>query len=137
MPELPEVETIRMQLEKYLVGHVVESVEERHKGILRGDYKRVEGGKVTGVRRFGKVTVIDLSNGYSVLIHVKLTGQIVYRGLNLGQNSLSKKVTGGLGGAHTHVIFHLDSDGKLFYNDVRRFGWIEIIQSSNVKLKSL
>ena len=136
MPELPEVETIRIQLEKYLMDHKVERVEARYKN-FEGNGRDLEGGKVKGIRRFGKVLVIDLSNGISTVIHIKLTGQLIYRGPNLLKaKSLSPKVSGGLGGKHTHVIFHLDKGGILYYNDVRKFGWIKIIKSSELKVKS-
>src|SRR3972149_10990987 len=132
MPELPEVETIRIQLEKYLVEHKVKSVEARYKN-FEGNGRDLEGGKVKGIRRFGKVLVIDLANGYSIVIHIKLTGQFIYRGPNLLKaESLSPKVSGGLGGKHTHVIFHLDKGGFLYYNDVRRFGWIKIVKTKDV-----
>src|SRR3972149_5931928 len=133
MPELPEVETIRGQLEKYLVGHKVTGVAVHYKN-FEGEGKRLIGGKVTRIRRFGKVTVIDLDNGYSVVAHIKLTGQFIYRGPNLkGTLVLSKKVVGGVSGKHTHVTFKLDKNGVLYYNDVRRFGWIKIVKTKGVE----
>ncbi len=133
MPELPEVEAIKLQLAKFLVGHTIDSVE-----ILNPKYEipkeKILGSKVTGTRRFGKVTVIDLDNGYSILTHVKLTGQFIYRGPNLPDpKELSKKVTGGIPGPHTLVIFNLDKGGILYYNDVRRFGWIRIVRSNEIE----
>ena len=111
MPELPEVESIKLQLNKYLVGHKIISVEVKDRKILQGDENKIIGGIVKDVRRFGKVTVIDLSCGYSIITHVKLTGQYVYRGPNLqNPKSLSKKVVGGVPGSHTHVIFNLDKE---------------------------
>lgn len=132
MPELPEVESIRIQLEKYLVGHKIEKVDARYKN-FEGKGADLEGGKVKGVRRFGKVLAIDLDNGYSVVSHIKLTGQFIYRGPKLKSPSdLSKKVVGGIPGKHTHVIFSLDKGGKFYYNDVRRFGWIKIVKTKDV-----
>lgn len=142
MPELPEVETMRLQLEKFLTGHKIVSVEVKNRKIFGGDEKQIIDAKIIGTRRFGKVSVIDLSNKYSILTHVKLTGQFIYRGPNLscgaGSGSarknpyLSPKVIGGLGGPHTLVIFNLDKGGVLYYNDVRRFGWIKIAKSEEV-----
>jgi formamidopyrimidine-DNA glycosylase len=134
MPELPEVESIRIQLEKYLVGHRIEDVKIRYGKKFEGDLKDIVGTKVKKVRRFGKVLSIDLDNGFSILVHVKLTGQLIYRGPNLPKpHKLSKKVTGDVPGKHTHVIFNLDKKGKLYFNDVRKFGWIRITQSSKLK----
>src|SRR5690348_12040331 len=80
MPELPEVETLTLGLKKYLVGHTIESVELRLKKQFQGDPKNTEKAKVVGIRRFGKGLVIDLSNKFSLAIHIKLTGQLIYRG---------------------------------------------------------
>lgn len=133
MPELPEVETIRGQLEKFLVGHKILEVEVRNSKIFTGNVKDLVGGKVTGVRRFAKVLSIDLNNSYSITSHIKLTGQYIYRGPNLkNPKDLSKKIVGGVPGLHTHVIFKLDKGGFLFYNDLRRFGWIRVIKTDEV-----
>ncbi|HLD92477.1 MAG TPA: bifunctional DNA-formamidopyrimidine glycosylase/DNA-(apurinic or apyrimidinic site) lyase [Patescibacteria group bacterium] len=136
MPELPEVETIKLQLNRFLVGHRITSVEVRNRKIFQGDEKRIVGAKVIDTRRFGKVTVIDLDNKYSILTHVKLTGQFIYRGPNLKTDSLSKKVIGGLAGPHTLIVFTLDKNGVLYYNDVRRFGWIKLEKTSEVENES-
>ncbi len=134
MPELPEVETMRLQLQKFLTGQKILSVEVKNRKTFQGDEANIIGGKVTGTRRFGKVSVIDLDNGYSILTHVKLTGQYIYRGHNLKNLlKLSSKVIGGIPGPHTLVIFNLDRDGVLYYNDVRRFGWIRIEKTEDVE----
>ena len=74
-----------------------------------------------------------MDNGFSIVSHIKLTGQFIYRGPNLKKISeLSRKVVGGLGGKHTHVTFDLDRGGKLYYNDVRRFGWIKVVKTKDV-----
>jgi len=133
MPELPEVETIKLQLERFLKGHKIVSVEVNNLKTFSGNPKDIVGSKATGTRRFAKVVAIDLSNGYSILTHVKLTGQFIYRGPNLSRPvELSKKVVGGVPGPHTLVIFNLDRGGKLYYNDIRRFGWIRVVATSKV-----
>src|SRR3989344_2783584 len=137
MPELPEVETIRIQLDKFLIGHTVEKVEVKNRRILASGENLLIGGKVIKVRRFGKVTVVDLDNGYSFLVHVKLTGQFIYRGPNLKKPlNLSNKVVGVVPGKHTHVIFYFDRGGILYYNDIRQFGWIKIVQSAKLKAQN-
>lgn len=132
MPELPEVETIRKGLEKYLVGHKIEKLDAHYKN-FEGNAKALESGGVKAIRRFGKVLSIDVDNGYSVVIHIKLTGQLIYNGPNLkASGQLSKKVIGGVPGKHTHVIFHLDKGGILYYNDVRKFGWVKVVKTKDV-----
>lgn len=134
MPELPEVESIKLQLNKYLVDHKIEAVDVRNLKIFEGKTSDVVGAKVRKVRRFAKVLSIDLSNGNSLVIHIKLTGQLIYRGPNLKTPKiLSKKVVGGIPGPHTHVIFNLDKGGVFYYNDVRRFGWIRVIKTDEVE----
>jgi len=133
MPELPEVESIRMQLEKYVVGHKIENILVANPRIFNENPQNLIGAKFVEIRRFGKVLVMDLDNGFSLVAHVKLTGQFIYRGPKLKKSvSLSKKVTGGLGGKHTHVIFELDRGAKLYYNDVRRFGWIKLVKTKDL-----
>lgn len=132
MPELPEVEAIKFQLGRLLKGHKIVSVESKHPKFLV-DPKKIVGASVSGTRRFGKVVVIDLDNGNSIIAHVKLTGQFIYRGPNLGKTPLlSKKVVGGVPGPHTLLIFNLDKGGVLYYNDIRRFGWVRVLGTSDV-----
>lgn len=143
MPELPEVETIRMGLEKYLVGCTIEDVEIRLPKIFHGNPIDIEGAKVKGVRRFGKALVIDLDNGFSIAAHIKLTGQFVYVDSDKRQviSNESRKLVGGqLPNKWTHVVFKLKAisdkrkvgDAYLFYNDVRQFGWVRTIPTVEV-----
>ncbi len=133
MPELPEVETVKLGLQRYLIGHKILAVEVHSKRIFPGDPKSVKGATIKNVRRFAKVIVIDLSNGNSFVIHIKLTGQLIYRGPHLKNPPLLSKKVLGLPGKHTHVIFNLDKNGVLYYNDVRQFGWIKIIKTKKVE----
>lgn len=132
MPELPEVETIRLGLTKYLVGHKILGVEVKVAKLFEGDPKNITGAKVNGVRRFGKGLVIDLDNKYSLAIHIKLTGQLIYRDKETSKISVSKKVGESIPNKFTHVIFKLDRAAFLYYNDWRRFGWIRVVKTSEV-----
>ncbi len=133
MPELPEVETVKIQLNKFLTSHKIEDVTIHTPKVFTGSPKDVIGAKIKRVRRFAKVISIDLSNGNSLVIHIKLTGQLIYRGPNLkNPSALSKKVFG-LGDKHTHVIFKLDKGGTLYFNDVRKFGWIKVMKTNLVE----
>jgi len=132
MPELPEVETIRGGLQKYLVGHKIQGVEVFDRKIFTGREEDIFGAKIIAVRRFGKGLVIDLDNDYSIAVHIKLTGQLIYRGEETKNILLSDKV-GSLPSKFTRVIFNLDKGARLFFNDIRRFAWMKIIKSSDVK----
>lgn len=162
MPELPEVETIRLGLQKFVVGHTIKSIELRLPKQFRGDPSLAIGGKIAGVRRYGKGLVIDLDNGYSLAVHVKMTGQLLYlskaspiiqgpaptflpasaRSSEASFNELrasgnpSSRVTlhlfGKLPDKYTHVVFTLDNDAVLYYRDMRQFGWIHVLPTSEV-----
>ncbi|MBI4098071.1 MAG: bifunctional DNA-formamidopyrimidine glycosylase/DNA-(apurinic or apyrimidinic site) lyase [Candidatus Levybacteria bacterium] len=133
MPELPEVETIRLGLEKYVVGHKIEDVEVRLPKMFQGDPKAIIGAKVIEIRRFGKGLVIDLSNKKSLAIHIKLTGQLIYQDPEVSKVSeVSREKVGMVPNKFTHVIFKLDKDAILYYNDQRRFGWIKVVPTDKV-----
>lgn len=134
MPELPEVEAIKIQLNKFLEDHKIVSIDLNYPKIFEGKPEDLYGAKFKVARRFGKVVSVDFDNGFSFVVHVKLTGQLIYRGPNLKNTpELSKKVAGGAPGRHTHVTFNLDKNGILYYNDVRRFGWIKVVKTSEVE----
>ncbi|MEK7513691.1 MAG: DNA-formamidopyrimidine glycosylase [Patescibacteria group bacterium] len=117
MPELPEVETVRRQLQKILVGQRIKKIEKFHPKSLQGSTLQVVGKKILRVRRKAKRIIIELNGGESLLIHLKMTGQLIYNG---------KK------NKHTRAIFELDK-GKLFFNDLRKFGWIKIVKNQALK----
>jgi len=135
MPELPEVETIRLGLQKYLVGHKIESVEVKLKRIFTGDPALILDSKITSVNRFGKGLVINFANGYSLAIHIKMTGQLIVNDLAFIKNRnihLSPKKVGTIPNKFTHVIFTLDKGAMLYYNDIRQFGWLKIIKTNDL-----
>lgn len=140
MPELPEVETIRLGLQKYLVGHTIENIEVRLPRIVIGDVKDIVGATITGVRRFGKGLVIDLDTDYLIAIHIKMTGQLIYKNQELRVRNQEVKIIRDmhsfLPNKWTHVIFTLDRGATLYYNDFRQFGWIKIVKSEKLKAQS-
>lgn len=141
MPELPEVETIRMGLEKYLVGKVIYDIEVRLEKQLEGNPKNIIGTQILSVRRFGKALVIDFANAFSLAIHIKMTGQLIYRGPETKAIKISPKVGGELPHKFTHIIFKLRAKGEgqmgqeesyLYYNDIRQFGWMKIVKTEDL-----
>lgn len=134
MPELPEVETLRLGLTRYIVDHTIDKVEVKLKKLVHGDIHHIEGAKIKEIKRFGKGLVIELDNHYAIAIHIKLTGQLIYRGPNAPKKiTISKDKVGTVPNRWTHVIFHLDKGGLLCYNDLRQFGWIKIIKTEEVQ----
>lgn len=132
MPELPEVETIKRGLSTHLIGHKVQDIQILDPLRFSGPVEQIIGSTVTDIRRRGKGLIINFNNGYSLAIHVKMTGQLIYRGEKTKNLILSPKVKN-LPNSHTRVIFHLDQGAHLYYNDVRRFGWLKVIPSGSIE----
>lgn len=131
MPELPEVETIRIGLHNYIKGLVIKNIDIKASKQFSGDPNLVIDSKIVGVRRFGKALVIDFSNGISLVIHVKMTGQMIYVNEDqLQGNNFSN--LGQLPNKYTRVIIYLNNGAKLFYNDIRRFGWLKVVPSDKI-----
>lgn len=131
MPELPEVETVKRGLQKYLVGHRIIDIQILDLLRFTGDSKKIIGSIVDKVQRRGKGLIIEMDNGYALAAHFKMTGQLIYRGKKTQNVTLSQKVKS-LPNSHTRVIFHLDQEAHLYYNDVRRFGWIKILPINSI-----
>ncbi len=132
MPELPEVETLKVGLKKYLVGHKILDVEILAPKIFFGEKSLIIGARVKDIKRVGKGLIIDFDNGYCLAIHIKLTGQLIYRDKKTAKFAVSAEKVGTVPNKFTHLIFHLDKGALLYYNDQRRFGWIKVVKSSDV-----
>jgi formamidopyrimidine-DNA glycosylase len=131
MPELPEVETIKRGLEKLLIGHTIQSVSFDWPKSFPNAKNDVDqflvGAKVLAVRRRAKVLIIDLDSEYSLVIHLKMTGQIVYKGkVRFGGGHPSDALVDSLPDRSTRVVLELDDDAKLYFNDQRKFGWVRL-----------
>lgn len=132
MPELPEVETVRRGLAKYVVGKTLKEIEIIHEGSLQGEKSYIENQKIIAARRIGKGLILDFGNGYSIGIHIKLTGQLIYRDETLRDLPVSLQKVGTIPNKFTHVIFHFIDGAVMYYNDIRRFGWIKIIKTDEL-----
>lgn len=137
MPELPEVETIRRGLEKYIVGKKINHIDIRLAKMFIGTKQNLIGSRIEEVRRYGKGLVIDLSNKWSITAHVKMTGQFIYVGKETKKNFHPKlEFPLELPNKYSHVIFHLEDDqgssSQLFYNDIRQFGWLKVVKTLEV-----
>lgn len=130
MPELPEVETIRLELRSRLPGETVKNVSVAAAKSFHGNSKSLIGKKIIGLRRFGKVLVIDFSGNLSLAIHLKLTGRVIYQ-------EKEKKPSGWDADyptdSHTRVVIDFTSGDHLYFHDVRLFGWMEIFPSDKVE----
>ena len=137
MPELPVVETVKRGLNNLLIGHkIIDLSFDWPKGFPNspGDVNGfLIGAKVTAVRRRAKVLMIDLNTNYTLVIHLKMTGQLVYRGKqNFGAGHPNDSLISRLPDKSTRVEFTLDDDAKLFFNDQRKFGWVRLLPTVEV-----
>ncbi len=132
MPELPEVETVKRGLSTLIVGRVVQKVEnDTAKGFpnAKNDVEQfLIGAQIRSIRRRAKILLIDLSTDYSLMIHLKMTGQIVFRGeSSFGAGHPSDSLIGSLPDKSTRVTLTFRDGSKLFFNDQRKFGWMKLL----------
>ncbi len=133
MPELPEVETIRRGLSKFIINHKLQDTEVLCDKSFIGQPVT---GKVKSIRRFGKALIIDLDNSQSLMIHLRMTGQLIYDDRNntserYAAGHPSDNFTADLPNKQTRVILKLDT-GTLYFNDQRKFGFIKVIATNDV-----
>lgn len=138
MPELPEVETVRKGLSSLLPGKKFAAVKFDWPKSFPNAQADVEnflvGAKVVAVERRAKVLLIELTSKYSLVIHLKMTGQLVFRAKNVqfGAGHPSDSLVGKLPDKSTRVTFSFTDGSKLFFNDQRKFGWIKLIPTAEV-----
>ena len=134
MPELPEVETIKRGLINYILNKKIVQVEVfEGKSVKNGELTSVTGAKIIGLRRFGKALVIDLDNGISLMVHLRMTGQLIWRGKeNFAAGHPSENFVAELPNKQTRVVLKFE-DGVLYFNDQRKFGFFKILKTSEVE----
>lgn len=137
MPELPEVETVKRGLSRLIVGRKVSTVAHDWLKSFPNAPHDVQtfllGAHVTGIRRRAKVLLIDLSTDYTLVIHLKMTGQLVYRGAEVfGAGHPSDSLIGTLPDKSTRVTLTFDDGSHLYFNDQRKFGWVKLYPSVEV-----
>jgi formamidopyrimidine-DNA glycosylase len=139
MPELPEVETVKLGLAELLPGKVIKDVwHDWPKSFPNADadvQQFLIGAKVSFVKRRAKVLIIELDTKYSLIVHLKMTGQLVFRSNNakqrFGAGHPNHSLVGELPDKSTHVILDF-GDSKLFFNDQRKFGWVRLIPTAEI-----
>ena len=147
MPELPEVETIKNDLKQKILKKKIEKVDLRLKKIVKSPKKSfvldLEGGKFRNINRRGKLLIFNLSqrNKY-LLIHLRMTGQLIYQKnkeivagghSDSGRDEALPRLYNNLPNKHTHLIFHFNDKSQLFFNDLRRFGVIKIVNKKELE----
>ena len=139
MPELPEVETIRRGLETLIVGKTVSATEnygsEKSFPNPAADVRRfLIGAHITGVRRRAKVLLIDLSSEYTLVCHLKMTGQIIVISdhARWGAGHPSDSFVRQLPDSTTRQRIDFTDGTHLYFNDLRKFGWMKLYPTAVV-----
>ena len=126
MPELPEVETVKNLLNKIVAGHSIKSIDVLRKQNIEGDsttfVNALIGQKYLSVSRKGKFLLFHLTNNVVVLSHLRMEGK--YYEYDEGEPN-SK---------YARVVFHLDNNKKLIYDDSRTFGIMKLLDEDNYLL---
>lgn len=138
MPELPEAETVVRGLNRLIVHKkIVSSKSDTPKSFPNSPTDVAEfmiGSEIEKVWRRAKVIGIELSSGWALVIHLKMTGQMVYRGEeNWGAGHPSDDFLAELPNKSTRVEIDFTDGSKLFFNDQRKFGWMKLLPSSEVE----
>ena len=137
MPELPEVETVRRGLTPAMEGAIITRADVNRPD-LRWPFPpnmaaRLTGTRVLSLRRRSKYILIDLSSGESLLIHLGMSGRMLVSGDPLGQfvhdHPAPEK--------HDHVVLHMDNGARITFNDPRRFGAMDLLETATAAAHKL
>lgn len=125
MPEMPEVETVRRGLISQVKGRKITNVEIRYQNLITGDVDQfkefVTGTTITDIGRRAKFLLIHLDNGYTIISHLRMEGR--YK-ISADPSAIDK---------HSHAIFTLDNGQKMIYNDVRKFGRMQLWNTDDLE----
>lgn len=137
MPELPEVETVRRGLAPVMEGVVIERADVNRPDLRwpfpDGMAERLTGKRVERLRRRSKYVLADLNSGETLLIHLGMSGRMLISGDPLGQfvheHPAAEK--------HDHVVFHMANGARITFNDPRRFGAMDLLDTANAAAHKL
>ncbi|MGO4667584.1 bifunctional DNA-formamidopyrimidine glycosylase/DNA-(apurinic or apyrimidinic site) lyase [Bosea sp. 2RAB26] len=138
MPELPEVETVRRGLEPAMLGQVLARVEQRRPDLRfplpEHFVERLTGRRVEGLSRRAKYLIADLDDGEALIMHLGMSGRFVVEAPGTPPtepgayyNEIGRHLQ------HDHVVFHLGSGARVTYNDVRRFGFMDLLPRADLE----
>jgi len=124
MPELPEVETIKRQLAAHLPEWVLEKVEildaKLAASLPKENWQKLLGLKVKSLNRRAKVLLVEFEKDYRLAFHLKMTGKVILKKAGQFLTELPQ--------VHTRAIFTFTNGAKLYFSDLRQFGWIKFLE---------
>ncbi|PIR07358.1 MAG: DNA-formamidopyrimidine glycosylase [Candidatus Komeilibacteria bacterium CG11_big_fil_rev_8_21_14_0_20_36_20] len=132
MPELPEVETIRIGLSNKILHKPIRQIKILKPKLVKNKPKNFQdilrNNQIINIDRRGKLLIFNLADENFLLIHLKMTGQLIY----ISQNQIiagghNFPLAGQLPNQYSHVIFSFIDNSHLFFNDLRQFGYLKIV----------
>jgi formamidopyrimidine-DNA glycosylase len=137
MPELPEVETIRRDLAERIIKRKIVAVEiaDKKLGEAKNFAQVLIGNQIIAVNRIGKLLIFSLKSGEFLLIHLKMTGQLIYisgKEIIAGGHEIGNSRKN-LPSEHTRIFLTFADKSRLFFNDLRRFGYVKIASAKEVE----
>lgn len=132
MPELPEVEIVRLFLDKHIIGKTISDIEILNPKSFVGDPKLAKNQTIISTSRLGKQLSLHLKNKLTLLFHLKMTGQVIIDDSVLGHPT-PKEDKSSLPNKSTRIIFTFSDKTKLFFNDQRKFGWVKLFTLGELK----
>lgn len=139
MPELPEVETIRCDLKAQIINKKIKEVKVKKSRLVRNSVsffvKVLKGNAFIDIDRVGKLMIFKLRTGQYMLVHLKMTGQLIYQ-------DKKQKIAGGHSyksdemkypNKYTYIIFEFADGSFLYFNDMRTFGYMQIVNVSDFR----
>ena len=125
MPELPEVETVKNLLKPYVINRTITKIDVLREKQILGDAKEfvnaLEGEKFLDITRIGKYLIFHLTNENVIISHLRMEGKFF-------QYSASDENT-----KHARVVFYLDDNNKIIYDDSRCFGILKLSSEKEYK----
>ncbi len=134
MPELPEVETVKNGLMPAMIGAKFTHIELRRPNLrfpFPPDFvKSLHGRTITNITRRAKYILVHLDNGQVLIIHLGMSGRILISNQAIGEfhHAINKHPK------HDHVVFELDNGHRIVYNDIRRFGFMDLVHENKIDM---
>lgn len=136
MPELPEVETIRRGLSTKILNKKIIALEVKKPRLVRNklqDFKNaVYQNHILSIDRIGKLLILNLADNNYLLVHLKMTGQLIYSfGNDLVAGGHNLPQIDNLPNKYSHIIFRFIDGSSLFFNDMRQFGYLQLVNKKD------
>ncbi|PIR61357.1 MAG: hypothetical protein COU66_04220 [Candidatus Pacebacteria bacterium CG10_big_fil_rev_8_21_14_0_10_44_11] len=135
MPELPEVETIARRLREVVKDKRLKTIQVLREKSFQGNPDLLVGSTIIDISRRAKILNFTFSNDLHLLVHLKMTGQLIFvdAGTRVGGGHPTDDWVNSLPSKHTRVVIDFEEPGTLFFNDLRVFGWMKVVDQAGVE----